>query len=92
MGAPLRTAGRQHQCRRLRGDHLQLSLQQPRSAESAVVSRIFRICGTARQARAFFRRFITGNGAVICPAFLARLTPLASMKSAMRGADHIGAL
>ena len=33
-----------------------------------------------------------GNGAVICPALLRGLGPLASMKSAMRGADQSNAL
>lgn len=51
------------------------------------------ICGTALRSRAFADISSGGNGAVICPASFGRgLGPLASMKSAMRGADQSNAL
>ena len=40
----------------------------PRASRGVVACRFFRICGSARQARAFFKRLIPGSGAVICPA------------------------
>lgn len=42
--------------------------------------------------KCFLQATSHGNGAVICPAFQRGLEPLASMKSAMRGADHLNAL
>ena len=42
--------------------------------------------------KVFFERVIRGSGAVICTAFQRGLRPLASMKSAMRGADQLHAL
>ena len=42
--------------------------------------------GTARVARAFSVDFTHWNGAVICPAFARGAWPLASMRSAERGA------
>jgi hypothetical protein len=45
-----------------------------------------------RQARSFFKRIITRERCGHMSGLLARFEPLASMKSAMRWADHICAL